>query len=199
MLSSKPAKGTSGKQKKSLDPRIERTRKAAISTAQEIIVNEGWDALTHMRVATESGISRMTIYRHWPTTVDLLRDVLRAMSTVENIQLTGNLRQDLLAEIALLRAHLFDASRVRLLATLLERAQTDETIADVRDEMVEENTKNLQKILQSPEARRRLSHHGSAAELVGVIMGPFLYQRMVLGRAITDDFTEATIDAFLKP
>ena len=58
------------------DPRVTRTPNEVLAEAINILVNDGWDAVTHAHVAAQSGYSRATIYAHWPRRIDLMRDAL---------------------------------------------------------------------------------------------------------------------------
>jgi len=65
-----------------------------------LLFTDGWDAVTHLRVADTSGVGRATIYRHWPTVEDLLADVLLdCQAPLETPESTGDLRADLIAAV----------------------------------------------------------------------------------------------------
>ena len=58
------------------DPRAARSREAILAAAWDLLAREGPGAITHQRVAQQAGVGRATVYRHWATPQDLLRDVL---------------------------------------------------------------------------------------------------------------------------
>ena len=58
------------------DPRAARSREAILAAALDLLAREGPGAITHQRVAQQAGVGRATVYRHWATPEDLLRDVL---------------------------------------------------------------------------------------------------------------------------
>lgn len=64
------------------DARITKTKRKVIQAVKDIITAEGLMGLTHLEVARISGISRATLYRHWPTVTDL------ALFTLEESQLS---------------------------------------------------------------------------------------------------------------
>ena len=70
---------------------------AAIQTLSEV----GFDSMTMDQVAALVGSAKTTIYRRWPSKVELVRDALIWMSRksveVEKIPDTGHLRTDLLS------------------------------------------------------------------------------------------------------
>jgi len=50
-------------------------RARALSAATHILLREGYARLTMERVASESGIAKTTLYRHWPTKAALCMDL----------------------------------------------------------------------------------------------------------------------------
>ncbi len=58
------------------DPRAARSREAILAAAYDLLAREGPGAITHQRVAQQSGVGRATVYRHWAAPEDLLGDVL---------------------------------------------------------------------------------------------------------------------------
>ena len=96
-----------------VDPRVTRTRHAVLAAAREVLLDEGWEGVTLGRVAERSGYARTTLYRHWPQRLDLLRDLIREEARLAHTTPTGNLRDDLVAELeaANIRALWIDAPR----------------------------------------------------------------------------------------
>jgi AcrR family transcriptional regulator len=78
-----------------VSPRVERSRRRALWAGREILLNEGWDALTQRRVAEVAGIGRATVYRHWPDRISLLVDVCTTEANRVHTVPTGDLRHDL--------------------------------------------------------------------------------------------------------
>ncbi len=67
---------------KSDDPRWQRIaekRDAILEAARPIFLREGWAGASLERVAAESGISKMTVYRHFRSKEDLFEALLAAM------------------------------------------------------------------------------------------------------------------------
>ncbi|MEO0605338.1 MAG: helix-turn-helix domain-containing protein, partial [Myxococcota bacterium] len=90
------------------DPRVVRTHGAVLRAAADLLLSEGWDHVTHARVARAAGFSRATVYNHWPSRTDLLRAAFEHIGAVEHTPSTGDLRADLVAELDLYRRVLID-------------------------------------------------------------------------------------------
>jgi len=54
------------------------TRAAILDAARQVLFDEGWEALSHQRVAEVAGVGRATVYRHWPQRLQLLQDACSA-------------------------------------------------------------------------------------------------------------------------
>src|SRR5258705_12814249 len=51
------------------------TRSRLLSSASDILGRDGYTGLTMERVASESGVAKTTLYRHWPTKAALCMDL----------------------------------------------------------------------------------------------------------------------------
>lgn len=57
-----------------MDPRVARTRARVLAAASELLNEVGFEAVTIEAVSERSGVARSTLYRHWRTKGQLLRD-----------------------------------------------------------------------------------------------------------------------------
>lgn len=180
-----------------LDPRVGRTRQAVLATALQLLLDEGWDALTHARLASTSGISRMTLYRHWPTRHELLHDTLRVAADVQHAPISGDLRKDLKRELQLVRKQLLSPDKGKLLATLIQLAQSEPQIAEVRDESVRDGTSGVTQILSDGVAAGSLPADLDVEVAVASLVGPLVYRVLVNGRRLTAGFVDDVAESFL--
>ena len=63
------------------DPRIARTRRRVLVAAWELLAEVGFERITVDLVSDRSGVARSTLYRHWATKDEILRDAFTALST----------------------------------------------------------------------------------------------------------------------
>lgn len=181
----------------SIDPRVEATREAAISAARELLVQEGWDAVTHLRVSERSGLGRATMYRHWPDSSALLRDTLATEALAVQVPLTGVLRRDLINQLRSLRDWLFHHDGARILAALVDRAQWEPHIAEVMATLVREGVMRLGLALTDAYEDGAL-RPGLTPELgVAQLFGPVVYQCLIAGEEVPDEYVEALVADFL--
>lgn len=180
-----------------VDPRIERNRAAVLQGAQALLEEEGWEALTHDRVAARTGVGRSTVYRHWPDRIALLMDALDAMGARMHDEPTGDLRTDLLGELDRLRVAMTQPAQLRLLATLAYHGCMDPDVGRFRRWLTARHTalvhQAISRSLQSGELRAGVDPD----EAVAVLLGPLCYRYFLSGEPVTADLVEHVVDGFL--
>lgn len=132
------------------DPRIARTRRDVIATAAEILLEEGWERVTHAEVARRSGYAKATIYTHWPQRIDLVREAVdRICDEADHPEPTGDLRADLIAALSDFASDLSNGHLARVLGGVIERSGTDPVVDRLRRRLYETGTAGLRRALQA--------------------------------------------------
>lgn len=186
-----PGAGTS-------DPRVVRSRAAALSAARAILLDGGSDAVTHVAVAARSGVGRTTLYRHWPDTISLLRDVLWEQMEIDHSIPTGDLRGDLVRELEVVRDQLHHAPLERTMRTMIDRAPTHPAYADLKEFLYREGTRVLAELVRTGIARGELARPLDPDRAVDQLAGPLIYRRLLAGRTFTVDYVRDLVDDFLR-
>ncbi|WP_148616457.1 TetR/AcrR family transcriptional regulator [Nocardioides rubriscoriae] len=174
-----------------LNPRVVRTRNDVLGAAIRVFVDEGWDALTHPHVAAVAGYSKATLYAHWPTRFDLVRDAFVHFGAMPHHVPTGDLRADLLGELRSFRAAMVDHRLDRAMTMVVELATAVPELADVRERFVVDGERVMRTILEP-----HLS--GAALEAATVMVcGAVVHTSLLHARPIDDDVLEAVVDLAL--
>jgi AcrR family transcriptional regulator len=58
------------------NPRVQRTRDRMLAAARELLAEAGPEELTYSLLAERAGVTRQTLYRHWPARSALLTDLI---------------------------------------------------------------------------------------------------------------------------
>jgi AcrR family transcriptional regulator len=74
------------------DPRITRTRERVLGAAWELLNEVGFDGVTVELVSERSGVARSTLYRHWRSMPEVLRDAFAAQATAARNPVTATTR-----------------------------------------------------------------------------------------------------------
>lgn len=131
------------------DPRVLRTRRDVIEAATELFLEHGWGAVTHAEVARRAGYSKATIYAHWPTQLDLVRDsVGRICAASEHPEPTGDLRADLVRELVDFAQDLSRGHLARVLGGVIERAADEPGVDELRQQLNAEGSRSIEAILR---------------------------------------------------
>ncbi|GAA0588966.1 TetR-like C-terminal domain-containing protein [Streptomyces crystallinus] len=179
------------------DPRAERSRAAALAAARDLLIEQGWAAVTHVAVAARSGVGRTTLYRHWPDASGLVRDVIAERISTAHTPPTGVLREDLVRELDGLRRLLHDPVSDRGLRAVIERAGVDPVFAQLKEALYREGSRVFRTVLDAAAARGDLAADLDADLAVDQLAGPLMYRRLLAGREITAEYIERVVDDFL--
>lgn len=105
-------------------------RTAVLTAAGRILLRDGMQAVTFDRVATESGASKTTLYKWWPSPGALAAEAYFAQSRqVLDIPDTGDLRADLIAQLHAFVRWLKDDGAEQPVSELVGAAQMDVDLA----------------------------------------------------------------------
>lgn len=181
-----------------VDARVVRTHAAIADAVRELLVEEGWDAVTHLRVAERSGHGRNTVYRHFPDRTALLAHGGN-FHDVHHAPVTGDLRVDLIAELVAFRTALFDGVVGQIIGAMVERADRDPEIIPMRDRLVEIGASQTARLIEGAIGAGRVDADVDVADHVAALCGPLVYARLCQGRPPTDRAIEHLVDSRLTP
>ncbi|GAA3804252.1 TetR/AcrR family transcriptional regulator [Streptomyces phyllanthi] len=183
------------------DPRARRSRAAALAAATELLVEAGPGGVTHAAVAERAGIGRATVYRHWPDVQSLLLDTLATDARPLLMLGDGPIRDELIAGLRRQIEWLNQPVSASVTAAVIERAERDEGVRRIRDEMFGRADEHLVTVLNAAVDRGELRPgvEENARELVSHVIGPLLFQRFMLGARLDTDMAVRTVDAALAP
>lgn len=181
-----------------IDPRVARTRHAVLSTAREVLLDEGWERVTLGRVAERSGYARTTLYRHWPQRLDLLRDLIREEARLAHTTPTGNLRDDLVAELEAFRLAVTSTGLGRVMIAIGQQARDDAELADLNRSMRAEGARVLDEIVVDAMDAGVLPHDLRADAAVAQLVGPVLFKYLFEdGESLDREYVVSVVDWFL--
>jgi AcrR family transcriptional regulator len=87
------ARRTAGRE----DPRVTRTRSVVLDAAATLLAERGYAAFTMDALVERTGVSKTTMYKHWPSRTGLIAATVGAMAADPAAPDTGDVRSDLIA------------------------------------------------------------------------------------------------------
>jgi AcrR family transcriptional regulator len=179
------------------DPRIQRTEDTVLAAVQRLLRTEGPAAVTFGRVSRESGVSRTTLYRHWPNPSGLLADAWARVVPPNVVAETADLRGDLVGLFLGVRDAVESATMRRSLPALLAAAQGDAVIADLHASFVRDRRQPIIDRLDAARRAGEITHDADVDLLVDLLSGPLFYRQLLRRQRTSDDQVAALVDAVL--
>jgi AcrR family transcriptional regulator len=180
------------------DPRVARTRDAVRRAVRSLVQRSGFEALTHQQVATEAGIGRATVYRHWPDRTQLLLDALVEVESPTGWQSSGELASDLSTELGRLQRTLTSSPLVPELVALIGQAEWEPELRELKSKLLASGTGGLRHALQAGIERGQLPSDVDVDAALARLAGPLFYRRVLAHAPIEDAFVERVLGAFLR-
>ena len=159
-----------------------------LNAALELLLAEGAGALTAQRLHSATGVSRSTVYRHWPTPHAVL-EALIEVAPDRGLAPTGDLAADLHAAVDHLCNRLRDKPVAAFLQALVAAASADPGAAELRHRYVED-------LLAPFHAALRASGAGRAdrEDAAALIVSPLLLDALLLDRPTARTRAHRTVD-----
>jgi AcrR family transcriptional regulator len=182
------------------DPRVERTRTAVIEAAAELLTIDGPSAVTHANVAAAANVSRTTVYNHWPTQADLLRDTIESLGKVliGVDQLTGPLRDDLALLCGQITTDLLDDQRAPMIVNMMERSLHDPAVTAVRNEFFRAFAEVFRTMIRRAIDAGELRADIDADRAMASLLGSFLFARFMSPEPFDVAFVHGVLDDFVR-
>lgn len=178
------------------DPRLTATRNQALDAARSILQDEGVLAVTHVSVSARTGISRSTLYRHWPDINQMRNDAFKRAATPPRIDppTDGPLRADLTWMLGILMAALNETPWGQIAPQVIAAAATDKEARAVINEFMEERMTSVEAIFAAADARGELAPDIPVAHLVQMAIAVPYFRKLIAGLPLDQDWLETHVN-----
>lgn len=182
--------------------RSERSRRAILDAALELVGESGYQRLTVEAIAARAGVGKQTIYRWWPSKAAVLFEACLPEGTdAESVELpdTGDLEADLKT---VLRATVDELNDPRLDAptrALTAESQNDLQLATALTEKVLEP--QLQAYVRRFRTAQRAGQIDARADpriAVELLVGPLFHRWQTRTHPLTHEYADAVVDLALR-
>jgi AcrR family transcriptional regulator len=179
--------------------RNEQARLAVLHAADDLLAERGFAGVTIEGIAARAGVAKQTIYRWWPSKVDVLLDTL-IEDTQENLAVpdTGSVTEDARRYLRQLARFLTGDPAGRVLLALIGEAQHDAEMATVFHARYLDPRRQAERaMLERGRAAGQLPDGLDLDRALDQLTGPVLYRAMVTGGPIDPAFTDQLVDDVL--
>lgn len=165
------------------DPRFIATRNLALDAAFKIFHSESVLAVTHASVSKETGISRSTLYRHWPEVAQLRKDAMlrAARPPVIAPRTNGPLKADLNWMLGLLMAALNETPWGKIAPQLIATAAIDVDAKSAINGFMEDRRKDVMSVFEAAEKRGELVSDAPIENLIEMAIAVPYHRKLISG------------------
>jgi AcrR family transcriptional regulator len=179
--------------------RSEAAREAVLQAADDLLSERGFGGVTIEGIASRAGVAKQTIYRWWPSKVDILLDALGddlAQHLTPDDR--GSLEADLRAYLRALVGFLTGSDPGAVLRALAGQAQHDPQLAErLRVEQLTPQREREKSIFRRAIERGELPAGTNLDLAVDQLVGPIYYRVLVTGQPAAPAFTDALVAQFI--
>jgi AcrR family transcriptional regulator len=170
-----------------LDPEVDR---AILAAAGEIFVRDGFQNMTLPGVAAAAGVAKTTVYRRYPSIVELVLATINHLNTDVPPVDTGSARDDLVTVLDFARLR-FDLSVTGTLLT--EEREHPELLKAARRQMIVPAIDRFRHVLRAGIERGELRSDLDVDTAAHALLGSFFIRYLERGRP-RPGWAEATVD-----
>ena len=174
-------------------PRSEHAHSAAIDATVELIIELGVDGVTIEEVAARSGVAKTTLYRHFGDLDSLIVAAARTRAHTVPTPDTGDLERDLWQLFDCFSADPNAQVVNAMLPMLIDSAKRSPALAVLLDELLAERRRPVRTVLKLAQARGEIPQDLDLDIAHSLLIGPFLYWRVIERREVTDELRRSVI------
>ncbi len=175
-----------GSQPSQLNPRVQRTKAHVLAVAREMLAEVGPAELTYTALCAESGVTRQTLYRHWPTREALLAEIVLTSADVPYPHPGTDPGTVVTEYLQSLRAGMNDPATAAALTSLAAHASTDPVSDAALRAIVADRRAALNTLLIDTGRKIDASQFARLA-------GPVIFQCLIARVEPADRFIEALV------
>ena len=175
-------------------PRSEKTRLAILEATADLLVEGGLGAATMESIAARAGVSKVTIYKWWPSRGSVAIDAYfhRYRETL-NFPDSGNLFDDLITQMSIM-INAFRGRAGEIMAELIGQAQSDTALAQtLRTKWLQPRREMTTIVLQRAIERGEVRSDVSIPVLMDQLYGPLYFRLVARHEPLTIEFADELI------
>ncbi|HWG15190.1 MAG TPA: TetR/AcrR family transcriptional regulator [Streptosporangiaceae bacterium] len=181
--------------------RNEQARLAVLHAADDLLAERGFAGVTIEGIAARAGVAKQTIYRWWPSKVDVLLDTLiDDAQKILAVPETGSAIDDARRYLRNLARFIADDPAGKVLLALIGEAQHDQEMARVfHERYLDPQRRAEQAMLARGVAAGELPAGLDVDRALDMLCGPVLYRALVTGGPISPAFTDRLVEDVFGP
>ena len=181
---------------RSQDPRLAATRSHALEAALSILQEKGVLAVTHSAVSARTGISRSTLYRHWPKLEELRNAAFaRAATGPKSVPRTnGPLKTDLIWILGHLMTALNETPWGKIAPQVIAVAATNEQNRSLLNKWIEDRSGDVESVFIAAKARGEIREGAPIQQMVEMAIAVPYFRKLVAGLQLNHEWLDTHVD-----
>ncbi|MFJ5265546.1 TetR/AcrR family transcriptional regulator [Streptomyces sp. NPDC088387] len=173
-------------------PRSRRIHEAVLAATEELLLEGGLPAATVDAIAARSGVSKATIYKHWPSRTAVAAKAFgRMMAEALPLPDTGSVVGDLTEQVVRVSAF-YDSERGRVFAQLLAACVDDVAAAPYfREYFLTGRREAVGVLWQRALDRGEVDPGIEVDDVIDMLFGPLVFRRLTGHCALSEDHARA--------
>lgn len=176
-------------------PRDMNIKYKVLSVTYKMLVDRGFQAITMEKIATESGSSKATLYRWWPSkSAILLEAVQERADSYPTFDDTGDVRKDLLSEIQGVITY-YNGTTGKAMLDLIAHSRFEQELGEViRDHFINKWREATTKILGLGISRKQLRPDLQFDLFMDSVWGAIYYRLLVYKMPMPSEYAKSLLD-----
>jgi AcrR family transcriptional regulator len=170
-------------------PRSEKTKNAILTAAYELLLENGFGAVTIEKIAERAGVSKATIYKWWPNKAAVVMDAFFDAAVVRlPIPDTGSTMNDMTIQVNNLAKFLI-SQEGKVINEIIAEGQYDQKLAETyRTIYFKPRRLDSRHILERGISRGELRGNLDIELIIDLIFGPLFYRLLITGDLVDEEF-----------
>lgn len=175
-------------------PRNLEAQKSILSASYELLLENGFQAVTVDKIADRAQVSKATIYKWWPNKASVVMDgFLHAATDRLPVPDTGTTFNDIVIHTTNLTGFLTSREGA-IIKELLGEGQFDSGLAEAyRDRFFRPRRLEARGLLEKGVQRGELKNNLDIGTCIDLIYGPIFYRLLITGEALDDLYVESLV------
>ncbi len=176
-----------------IDKRVQRSKEAVLASTYALLSEGGIGGVSMDEVSRRSGVSKTTIYRHWPSRSALLMTACATMGSPPEVPNTDSFKGDLDALVGDVAEQLRSARWPAILPSIIDAAERDPELATLHASLHAAMMTPFLTVAERAQARGDFPAGVTAAELIASLLGPLFYRRWFSKEPIGSNFAASAV------
>lgn len=176
-------------------PRSEETKNDILEASYDLLIENGFAAVTVEKIAERAKVSKATIYKWWPNKAAVVIDgFLNATKTELPIPDTGSAIKDIFIQVDNF-AKFLSNRKGNVITQIIAEGQHDIQLAEIYRKAYFTPRREISKqIIERGISRGELRKNLNIGVCIDLIWGPIFYRLLITGEVIDETFIKEIVD-----